>query len=183
MPVHLQRDQAPRYRRAGNAASSAVVVVLMLLVACSTTAVSSSPSQALPVVTTDEDFLEAVSRCLRAAGWKAEVGDDGDSMSVDVSGEQREAFIKAQSECEAQVGKPAPPAALGESEIRDRYAFLIEARKCLLDLGYAISEPPSVDTFIESWATGPWSPYLEVADMTTQQEWQEANDKCPQTPQ
>jgi hypothetical protein len=183
MPVHLQRDQAPRYRRAGNAASSAVVVVLMLLVACSTTPVSSSPSQALPVVTTDEDFLEAVSRCLRDAGWKAEVGEDGDSMSVDVSGEQREAFIKAQSECEAAVGKPGPPAVLGESEIRDRYAFLLEARQCLLDLGYAISEPPSVDTFIESWATGPWSPYLEVADMTTQQEWQEANDKCPQTPQ
>jgi hypothetical protein len=48
-------------------------------------------------------------------------------------------------------------------------------------LGYTISEPPTEETFADSYATGPWSPFNEVADQaTTQQAWNEANDKCPQ---
>lgn len=64
--------------------------------------------------------------------------------------------------------------------MRDRYQYLLQVRQCLMELGYTISEPPSVDAFIESWATGPWSPYSDVVDVANREQWAEANEKCPQ---
>ena len=107
---------------------------------------------------------------------------DGDSMTADIPPEQRSAFMAAKDACEAQIGEPPTPRPLSEQEIRDRYDYLVQARQCLIDLGYTMSEPPSVDEFIDSWATGPWSPYNDLADQTTRQQWEEANQECPQTP-
>jgi hypothetical protein len=122
-----------------------------------------------------------MAACLREAGWDAVVdpADGGirlDSLTV----EQRPAFQAAEAACWQEIGLPPAPEPLSEVEIRDRYQYLLQARQCLMNLGYTISEPPSVDAFIANWSTRPWTPYNEVADVATREQWAEANEKCPQ---
>jgi hypothetical protein len=141
-----------------------------------TAAPSASPYAGLPA-----EYLPRLAGCLREAGWDAEVDASGDSLTVDsLTVEQRPAFMQAKTACEQEIGAPPPPEPLSEIDIRNRYGYLLQARLCLLALGYTISEPPTFDAFAESWLTGPWSPYNDVADVANQQQWQEANLRCPQ---
>jgi hypothetical protein len=89
--------------------------------------------------------------------------------------------MAAKRACEAEIGVPPTAQPLSESEIKARYDYLVQARECLLDLGYSISDPPSIDEFLDTWATGPWTPYSDLADQTNQQQWENANQRCPQT--
>jgi hypothetical protein len=129
-----------------------------------------------------DEYIPLLAACLREHGWPAEIRADG-GLSVDsLADDQRQAFMAARGECEAEIGSlpPAPP--LDEEQIRQRYEFLLGARQCLIDLGYPISDPPTVETFIETYATGPWSPFNDLADQTTSEhEWLEANERCPQS--
>lgn len=120
--------------------------------------------------------------CLRQAGWAVNMAPAGDSYEVpSLSGDQRPAFMEAQATCQEQVGPAPVPAELSEAEIREHYQFLVDARRCLMDLGYSISEPPSADAFVESWSTGPWSPFNEVVDIVGPEEWGRINEECPQS--
>lgn len=44
--------------------------------------------------------------------------------------------------------------------------------------GFEVSEPPSEDSFVESWTAsdGPWSPYKDIVIG-----WERAIEACPQT--
>jgi len=129
-----------------------------------------------------EGWTTAMTGCLRDAGWDVVADPAGDGFSVNgLSGEQRPAYIAAEGKCEQQVGPPPPAVPLDEAQIRERYGFLLDARECLIGLGYSISEPPSEEAFLESWATGPWSPYNDVVDSVSSEQWEEINAACPQS--
>lgn len=145
---------------------------------------AASPEAIFPVYTGPPDeYFHRQADCLRAAGWDAQVNAAGDGLSVaSLPQEQRPAFMQALTECKERIGLPPPAEPLGDSEIRATYRYWLEMRECLMDLGYTISEPPSQDAFVESWSTGPWSPYNDVVDQASEGDWEELNRKCPQVP-
>ena len=76
---------------------------------------------------------------------------------------------------------------MSEAEIVDRYRYLLESRRCLMGLGYAIPPPPGEEAFVESWLAAegeglvedaPWSPYLDLPEDA----FDEAEEACPQLP-
>lgn len=92
---------------------------------------------------------------------------------------QRSAFEQAEADCDQEIGVPPPPETLSVREIRQRYAFLVEARACLTAAGHDLPEPPSEDAFVESWATNPWSPFNDLPFMSTEA-WTQLTEECPQ---
>jgi hypothetical protein len=127
-----------------------------------------------------DEYIAAVASCLRDAGWNVKTDGVG-GFSADITAEQRPAFLAARESCGAALGEPPPLAPASEAEIRARYAYLLEARDCLIDLGYTIGEPPTLELFLESYTSGPWSPFNDLAP-TSQAEWDQVNQACPQIP-
>lgn len=63
-------------------------------------------------------------------------------------------------ECDAKIENLVIPQ-LTDDQIRELYDDYVALKPCLEKLGYEIrSEPPSIDTFVETYNTGhSWSPY------------------------
>lgn len=152
------------------------------ITAPATTRTATADADTSPTVAAEPSFdpeLYVVSMvsCLRDAGWNAEVVPPGDGIAVNsVTAEQSAAYREAFDVCNARVGPAPTPAQLSEDEIRDRYQFLLEARECLIAAGFAVSDPPSEDAFVDSWPTEAWSPYLDI-----DQGFERAIEECPQT--
>lgn len=142
-----------------------------------TTSAESRPSPlATPQASFDlETYMVAMVDCLRDAGWDVALNDTGDGFSVGSLSPARQPLIEAaRIACDERVGPAPPPRQLSEAEIRERYQFLLGVRDCLIDAGFSVTSPPSEDAFIDSWATGPWSPYDGIADLDR------ALEACPQ---
>jgi hypothetical protein len=67
-----------------------------------------------------------------------------------------------------------------EAEVREIYAKWVDERECLIRLGYQPQEPPSVETFVETWwQTGPWMPIDGVPYSSwTDEEYRTAKVEC-----
>lgn len=160
----------------------ATLLVLGSLVGCGAPPSSPTVAPTPDPTVTGETWMAQMVGCLRQAGWDVVLAPAGDSYQLpNLSGEQRPAFIEADAACQEQVGPPPAPEELSEAEIREHYRFLLDARQCLVDLGYSISDPPSEDAFVESWTTGPWSPFNEVVEVVSPEEWARINEECPQS--
>lgn len=133
----------------------------------------------LALLPRDATYLERLASCFRAAGWEAEVSDDGESLAYEFYTESnRVAFQQDKRVCDVLV-PPPPLVPLTDAEIRAVYAHWVEMRACLATFGYITSEPPTEEEFVLSWATtGPWSPYLDVPGRALEQ----VEDRCPQSP-
>lgn len=128
-----------------------------------------------------DQYFAQLADCIRDAGFSAEVSADGSSMSFDYGTvEQRPAYEAAKAACDAEIGLPLPPEPLSEPQIRERYAFLVEARTCLIAQGYDLPEPPTEDVFVETYGSDPWSPFSDVPVMD-QEAWEALTAICPQT--
>jgi hypothetical protein len=79
-------------------------------------------------------------------------------------------------QCEALKPSPVP---LTDQEIRDIYYRWVPEYQCLVGLGYQPDPPPSVETFVASWKTGPWLPIQGIAtEQWSQAQYDEAKAKC-----
>ncbi len=179
-----------------------IVVVVVLAAGCAvadlaTTSSSTAPpalsstvstlDQSTGQISSDDLSLEEYSlrkaECIRDRGFEAEatgVGDDwGVSMFAPLG--QVEALEIASDQCEEELGPPPEPPPLPDLETR--YALTVEARDCLVGLGYSIPQPPSFDTWADDAAvSGPWSPYEYISDGLSEEEWGRLNQQCPQPP-
>lgn len=143
-----------------------VLVILLPLVACG--------SGNVP----EEEYLPRLADCLRDKGIDAEIQPDGGMRYDYGTVDRKPVFDAAMAACEQEIGPAPTPEQLTQAEISDRYAYLLEMRECLIGLGYPVSDPPSERTFIATWDTGPWSPYLDVPS----EAFAEAEAQCPQMP-
>ncbi len=83
----------------------------------------------------------------------------------------------ARKVCQDKYALPARE--LTEDELRAKYQRWVAERDCLVELGYHPVEPPSVETFLASWATGPWMPIDGVpVDSWSAAEFREAKERC-----
>jgi hypothetical protein len=191
MPTH-RKLAVVRGQQCARSAVLSLAIIAGILVGCTELGVAETPhatqgqrsAEAGPVYAgPTEEYMPLLAACLRDAGWDARVDSRDGSLSVDSLGaSQREAFMAARDDCVDAIGAPPSPEPITDAEIRERYDFLLEARSCLMELGYRISDPPSLETFTETYSAGPWSPFNDLASQTaSQEEWLEANEACPQT--
>lgn len=125
-------------------------------------------------------YLERLAACLRSQGWDAEVIEDGEAIRFDYgSAANRGAYDASKRACDVAV-PPPPVEPLTDDGILAVHAHWIDMRGCLVGLGYAISEPPPVETFLRAWkANGDiWSPYLDLSIRGPEA----TEDVCPQQP-
>jgi len=118
-------------------------------------------------------------QCLQDQGFPVMLIPPGDGISFQsVPQSQNELAVQYFEACRAGLGIPDYEPASPE-QIEMVYWYYIALRDCLIDEGYTVSEPPSLDTFVESWASGPWSPYENVSPGAG---WDAIQMKCPQSP-
>jgi hypothetical protein len=68
---------------------------------------------------------------------------------------------------------------LTDDEIRGIYDESVKEYHCLIGLGYQPDAPPSFETFLQTWKTGPWYPeQSHLTDHWTQAQYDEAKTTC-----
>ena len=137
---------------------------------------------------TAEEYNALTVKCLADAGWNVELDGEG-GFSAHFTPEQGDAFDAALRSCEAKLGEHPPVPRLTDAEIRALFDYQAhDLRDCLIGLGYTISEPPTVDEFVDSYYIHPWHPYTDLApqlsDVTSERivELERVNALCPQVP-
>lgn len=107
------------------------------------------------------EYQDRLDDCLRGLGIDV-FEQDGQTQY------EGEGFEEAIAACEAELGPPPAPAPLTDDEIISLYEQSLTAADCLEGLGYTISEPPSVERYIEAYRLSmsggppPWNPHSEV---------------------
>ncbi len=128
---------------------------------------------------TPDEFTVALADCLTTKGWKTVIVESAEGFIgfeiPGLTGDQNDEFMAADRACRGEIGvidsNPDPMA------IRAHFRHLLWAKDCLENLGYEISEPPSVQVFVESLGAA-WSPHDDLSP--GQEGWVAANRACPQ---
>lgn len=102
---------------------------------------------------------QARAQCLREKGFDVELLEGG-GVGMGLPREQVDAFQAANDECDEALGFQTRP--LGEDELRELYASYMNSAQCLREKGYEIGQAPSLQEFIDGFATSPWTPWLDL---------------------
>lgn len=159
------------------------IATVVLLGACST---ESSPTP----VPSDGEYLAYVERielvvaCVQGRGFEAS-STTGFSVRVGAAGEdQLRLAEQAEGECWEEVEHrfPAPP----PLSLEEQYPYMLDVAECLRDLGHAIPDAPSLDTYLDQIAgdTAPtdfWDPYFMLAQRGVDI-WAIQRESCPPYP-
>lgn len=134
----------------------------------------------------ESDFFEidwaravlALSDCMADNGYPVEVVDSGDGLSFKaIPADQQRGALAVMRACREALRIPTYRP-LTETEILQVYAYLGETEECLRNAGYPTSPRPSIDTFLDTWSTGPWSPFSEIP----RTQLADAESECPPAP-
>lgn len=122
------------------------------------------------------EYLRLVAACVREQGFDAEVTDDGFGIRYRFGSaaneEAGEAVVRV---CEDQYEEYYVERRLTREE---EYYKNLAVADCLRSEGYSIPPAPSLETWLDSYAEGPWIPYDYV--FATGEEWARLNRLCPQ---
>jgi hypothetical protein len=129
---------------------------------------------------------QLLATCMNEAGFPdVTVSADGGVMSGEVSAEQSEAYDVAFYVCQTQYPlDPKYNEPLTDDQLSLLYEYYTgELSECLHGLGYTFSDPPSKQSFIDSYTTAPWGPWYEsVQQVTSDAEYDTLVRTCPQLP-
>lgn len=137
-------------------------------------------------------FNEALAACLRESGWPdARVAGDGIAIPS-MTAAQADDLRVAREACGAEMGSAPNDVPLTQDRAREIYAHQLQTVMCLQNQGYAFTtSPPSEEVFVASLLAlaernglveeAPWSPYEDLPEGLSQDEWDEVNERCPQT--
>ncbi|HEY8452598.1 MAG: hypothetical protein FWJ70_16410 [Micromonosporaceae bacterium] len=145
-------------------------------------------------VPTDAEFVRFIepdeygrvhSACLRDQGFEAEETFDGGVQFGDVPSELASAQQQAMYRCEVMYPvHPRYSLPLTDGQIRVIYDYFVGPLvDCLTAEGYDVPAAPPWETFLADHNSpkGAWHPY-DAVDPTTEAQWQQINEKCPQSP-
>jgi hypothetical protein len=128
-------------------------------------AVTSFPEVAFVRFVTAQEWAQTQADCLTAAGVGAHVGSQNGLVLDQVPSAQNEAVQVAAYVCD--VSYPIDPRTQLElpvvrAELQYRY-WVRTVAPCVAALGYQLSDPPSLQTWLEQYYGGgkPWDPYVE----------------------
>lgn len=135
----------------------------VLLTACSnepTAAPEAAPTSYADYDRVFADWAPAYVECAREFGAAAQQTDDGGIANPVAAGRPVEDGLDA--ECIDRIGPPPSAPPLTPAFLRGYYRLLVEQADCLREHGYTISEPPSEDSWVESYDGYSWNPLLDV---------------------
>ena len=134
------------------------------------------------------EWAQVQAQCMRDEGFTdVVVLPDGGIKPGAGNDQQQSAYALARYVCNAKYPiDPKYTAPLSEVQIRAVYDyFLNDLVPCLEDNGHSVPEPPSLEVFIETFATSRWSPYTEVfgsGSSVPMDEYYRVSAACPQWP-
>lgn len=160
-------ERISRRRKLTFAATAAVMV------GCVT--VGGLTAAALPSLTlSGAERNEMFAACMNAKGWDAQV--EGDGVVSSSPADQNEQFLADGQSCSTSTN-PVAATALTSKQLQTQYADLLEAQKCITELGYETPAAPDEPTFIAS--RGTWSPFAALPDISAA-EFTQIEQACPQ---
>lgn len=120
-----------------------------------------------PRIASPLDQVEALLACIQDRGLavtldttlRNQPGIEYDNRVVDAAEYERTSEACKAELTEQGVWPPAP--VVDRAFLEGFYTDLVETKTCLEDEGYAISEPPSLDAFVESEGRT-WHPYGDL---------------------
>ncbi len=126
----------------------------MLLTAGIVLTLSGCVSPPAPAPTaTGGSFIDREVACLHEAGFDAVVTWNGGVQSpVDLPPAQFQLYLQADRDCSTAVGNDN--LTLSEAQLSQLYDQELVERSCLIEQGYGVDDPPSRQTFIDTWDTG-----------------------------
>lgn len=138
---------------------------------------SSGSGQAL--VGTELEWVNAFALCMREAGFEVDVDERVPSFeaAADLPEDQVEAYNATFDQCRTRLG--GPPVDATALDLPALYEATVAAKTCLEQLGYRVSQPPSMEVWIDSYERGPWLPHSDLQGLS-EAEWTRVNEKCPQ---
>ena len=127
----------------------------------------------------DPDYATTMVACLAGDGWDAEVA-PGNSFTIELPEEQAEPFQESVSACQAEYGYDEQ-LDLNGAQLRELYQGLAEMAHCIENEGYAITEFPTEQSFLEDRF---FDPYGELRDprnphRISDEEYESLLEKCP----
>ncbi|HWK19842.1 MAG TPA: hypothetical protein VNR37_03610 [Microbacteriaceae bacterium] len=136
------------------------------------------------------EWPTVIGDCMHTEGFtQVGVNAFGDGIDFgEVPAEQEEAFELARYVCTARYPlDPKISRPLDDDQISRLYDYYVgEHIKCLEELGYTIPEPPTRQSFIETYATQPWLPIQFAAQQARalgMDAMVEMMRTCPQLPE
>lgn len=140
------------------------------------------PVEVVEEIAPDADGLRLIAECYAEHGWPATF--DGDGITIEgIPPEQQEAFDLDRYVCDAQYPVAEKYRSLSpEEHLRRWYAYLTTTYvPCVEALGYDISEPPTLETFLASGGQT-WIPNAQVGDQTRArgEDFRSVDEQCPQ---
>lgn len=160
-----------RVRRRRTLTFAAIAAVIVGCVSVGGLTAAALPSLTLSA----EDRDELFAACLTAKGWDARVDRDGGVVS-EYRPEQDEQYQADANTCATSpnlmtAAVPTP------AQLQTQYANLLEAQKCIAELGYQTPPPPDEATFVAS--RGTWSPFAALPNISAA-EFRRIEQACPQ---
>ena len=159
--------------------SRALVVAALAIAVVACTGPHGSPSSSVGVVSIPTSDLSAFQQCMLAAGFtNAGLGAPSPGAASDewIAGPDVKNPMGALQDCRNGY---APYHEKTPEEIRVVYERWVGEYQCLVSLGYRPHEPPSEETFVQTWTTGPWMPIDGISTIDwSDQQYQQAKGKC-----
>lgn len=141
-----------------------VAACALTLGACGTGEDEPSPQ---PTPTSQAQFAQLMAdwsgryiECARRYGADARLTDQGSIANAYAEG--RPVTNGLDADCVAEVGDPPVAAPLTPEFLRGLYLELVDQAACLRENGYAVSEPPSRDAWVEGYSGESWNPLMDV---------------------
>jgi hypothetical protein len=106
----------------------------------------------------EEEFERALAACMRDAGHPVEIHPGGAVLGLPGGTAAGDAFDL----CAEQLHDDSP---LSDEQLRLQYDRALDTRDCLLARGYTISEPPTLETWLEQQRNpgpGDWVPFHQA---------------------
>lgn len=130
----------------------------------------------------NEEGMRTIGECLDERGWPVEIEQGGFTI-YQIPPEQQDALSLDQYTCKAQYPVAPEYANISvEESLTAHHAYLVEEYvPCVAEFGFAVSTPPSLETFLAEQGLG-WVPGAEVYDQVAASdvEWSEVEERCPQ---
>lgn len=127
-----------------------------------------------------EDWIAGVVRCAHEKGWEGVEAMTGGFSFDSVPRDQQLALKEDLGVCEKAAGPAPNDEPPSRAEVAVVYHRWIDAKSCLEGLGYEISDPPSLNVYIEDYLhseNGPWSPFV---DLPRSADLSQVKQTCPE---
>lgn len=158
-----------------------LALLVALLSGCSSTTPQGDDGGELeePIMTRTEQQI-AMFECVKEAGFEVTLIEEtnGTGFGMESSATEDPALVWEQvAECRDHM--PPQPEPTTDEDLAQMYANQVADQACLLQAGYPVSDPPSLESFKEAFHSGTlsWEPYSELVPFPPS-----ALEACPRDP-